>query len=284
MPWTHGWPWESFCSVTGAGALTTVALYVKQIRQVKNQLEAAHNNPQRQKNDVTNRTSASPPSEGAPRSPLLFPASGRAPQAGKCGSIPTRQSTRRAAAGGQRRVPLLGIVMRCGPLPWLGHGLRPGTLAQKAVLNVTPDGSEGGIWASDTGPAADPSGSVYVPTGNGTFDAALGGPRLQRFVLQLSLEGSSLVVRDYFTPHDQAQLSDGDADVGSSGPLFLPDQPGLHRHLLLQLTKGSNIYVIDRDRMGKFQPDRDAIVQRIRMTGGGYGAIKGLSPGFCNGL
>jgi hypothetical protein len=36
----------------------------------------------------------------------------------------------------------------------------PGTLAQKAVLNVTPDGSEGGIWASDTGPAADPSGSV----------------------------------------------------------------------------------------------------------------------------
>lgn len=88
---------------------------------------------------------------------------------------PTRQSTRCAAAGGQRRVPHLGIVMRCGPLPWLGHGLRPGTLAQKAVLNVTPDGSEGGIWASDTGPAADPSGSVYVPTRNGTFDAALGG-------------------------------------------------------------------------------------------------------------
>ena len=149
----------------------------------------------------------------------------------------------------------------------------PGTLAQKAVLNVTPDGSEGGIWASDTGPAADPSGSVYVPTGNGTFDAALGGRDYSDSVLQLSLEGSSLVVRDYFTPHDQAQLSDGDADVGSSRPLLLPDQPGLHRHLLLQPTKGSEIYVIDRDRMGKFQPDCDAIVQRIRMTGGGYGAI-----------
>src|SRR2546430_16007708 len=27
----------------------------------------------------------------------------------------------------------------------------PQTLEQKAVLNVTPDGSEGGIWASDTG-------------------------------------------------------------------------------------------------------------------------------------
>jgi hypothetical protein len=102
---------------------------------------------------------------------------------------------------------------------------------------------------------------------------ALGGRDYSDSVLQLSLEGSSLVVRDYFMPHDQVQLSDGDADVGSSGPLLLPDQPGLHRHMLLQPTKGFNIYVIDRDRMGKFQPDRDAIVQRIRMTGGGYGAI-----------
>jgi hypothetical protein len=42
-------PWMSlgiFLLGTGAGALTTVALYVKQIRQLKNQLEAAHNNPQ----------------------------------------------------------------------------------------------------------------------------------------------------------------------------------------------------------------------------------------------
>jgi hypothetical protein len=149
----------------------------------------------------------------------------------------------------------------------------PGTLAQKAVLNVTPDGSEGGIWASDTGPAADAGGSVYVPTGNGTIDAASGGRDYGDSVLKLSPEGSSLVVSDYFTPHDQAQLSDGDADVGSSGPLLLPDQPGPHRHLLLQPTKGSEIYVIDRDRMGEFQPDRDAIVQRIRMAGGSYGAM-----------
>jgi hypothetical protein len=31
----------------------------------------------------------------------------------------------------------------------------PQTLAQKAVLNTTPDGDQGGIWASDTGPGAD---------------------------------------------------------------------------------------------------------------------------------
>ncbi len=147
------------------------------------------------------------------------------------------------------------------------------TLAQKAVLNTTPDGDQGGIWASDTGPGADTADNIYVPTGNGTFDASSGGRDYGDSVLKLMLQGSSIVVRDYFTPHDQARLSDGDADLGSSGPLLLPDQPGPHRHLLLQPTKGSMIYVIDRDQMGKFQPDGDAIVQRIRMAGGGYGAM-----------
>ncbi len=149
----------------------------------------------------------------------------------------------------------------------------PQTMAQKAVLNITPDGSEGGIWASDTGPAADASGNVYVPTGNGTFNAASGGRDYGDSVLKLAPEGSSLSIRDYFTPHDQAQLSNSDADLGSSGPTLLPDQPAPHRHLLLQPSKGAMIYVIDRDQMGKFHPDGDAIVQEIKMRGGGYGAI-----------
>jgi hypothetical protein len=149
----------------------------------------------------------------------------------------------------------------------------PQTLAQKAVLNVTPDGDQGGIWASDAGLGADTNGDIYVPTGNGTFDAASGGRDYGDSVLKLALQGSSIVVRDYFTPHDQAQLSDADADLGSSGPLLLPDQPAPHRHLLLQPTKGSTIYMIDRDRMGKFQSDSDAVIQRIHMHGGGYGAM-----------
>jgi hypothetical protein len=73
-------PWMAlgiFLLGTGAGALTTVALYVKQIRRLKNQLEAAHK--PRQKNDVTNRTSASPPSEGAPNDRHLYPREPSAP-------------------------------------------------------------------------------------------------------------------------------------------------------------------------------------------------------------
>lgn len=145
------------------------------------------------------------------------------------------------------------------------------TLAQHAVLNVSPDGSEGGIWLSDTGPAADVEGNLYVPTGNGTFNANSGGHDYGDSVLKL--DGSSLAIRDYFTPHEQERISEADADVGSSGPTLLPDQPGPHRHLLLQPTKDSTIYVIDRDRMGKFQNDSDALLQTVKMPGGGYGAM-----------
>jgi hypothetical protein len=147
------------------------------------------------------------------------------------------------------------------------------TLAQKAVLNVTPDGIQGGIWASDTGLGADASGNVYVATGNGTFDAASGGRDYGDSVLKVAVDGSSMVVRDYFTPFNQAQLNDSDADLGSSGPTLLPDQPGAHRHLLLQPGKGSMIYVIDRDQMGQFHAEGDAVLRRIHISGSGMGAM-----------
>lgn len=147
----------------------------------------------------------------------------------------------------------------------------PETLTQKAVLNVDPDGSEAGIWLSDTGPAVDSEGNLYVPTGNGTFDATSGGRDYGDSVLKL--DGSSLTVRDYFTPFDQEAILAGDSDVGSGGPTLLPDQPGPHRHLLLQPTKHSILYVIDRDQMGRFHADHDAVLQKIRMAGAGLGAM-----------
>jgi outer membrane protein assembly factor BamB len=145
------------------------------------------------------------------------------------------------------------------------------TLAQKAVLNVNPDGSEAGIWLADTGPAVDADGNLYVPTGNGTFDAGSGGRDYGDSVLKL--DGSTLAIRDYFTPHDQERISHDDNDVGSSGPTLLPDQPGPHRHLLLQPTKDSTIYVIDRDHMGQYHRDSDALVEIIKIPGPGLGAM-----------
>ena len=149
----------------------------------------------------------------------------------------------------------------------------PETLAQKAALNVTPDGNEGGIWESDTGPAADADGNVFVPTGNGTFNVSTGGKDYGDSVLKLGLKGSSLAILDYFTPRDQEHMADTDMDLGSAGPVLLPDQPGPHRHLLLQPSKDKRIFVLDRDALGKFHSNRDAIVQTQPVSGGGYGAM-----------
>jgi len=149
----------------------------------------------------------------------------------------------------------------------------PTTLAQKATLNLTPDGNEGGIWESDTGPAADAEGNVYVPTGNGTFNIPTGGKDYGDSVLKLGMQGSSLAVLDYFTPRDQDHMADTDMDLGSAGPVLLPDQPGAHRHLILQPSKDKRIFVLDRDALGKFHSNSDAIVQTQPVKGGGYGAM-----------
>jgi len=151
------------------------------------------------------------------------------------------------------------------------------TLNQTAVFNVTPDGREGGIWTSDAGIGVDEAGNLFVPTGNGTFSAGSGGSDYSDTVLKLGLT-KTFQVLDYFTPHDEPQLNADDADVGSAGPLLLPNQPGPHPHVLLQGTKAGVLYVLDRDRMGKYRPDRDDVLQKIQMAGGEYGA-----PAYWNG-
>lgn len=44
-------------------------------------------------------------------------------------------------------------------------------LKQLTIFNTSPDAGESGIWQSDSGPAADDDGNVYISTGNGVFDA-----------------------------------------------------------------------------------------------------------------
>ena len=200
------------------------------------------------------------------------PGNGRGSVKGTVAFDPLRENPR-AALTLTNNALYLTWASSCDVDPYHGWVMAydPQTLAQRAVLNVTPDGNEAGIWLADTGPAADADGYLYVPTGNGTFSAGNGGRDYGDSVLKL--DGATLAIRDYFTPHDQARINEGDSDVGSSGPTLLPDQPGPHRHLLLQPTKDSTIYVIDRDQMGKYQRDSDALVELIHMPGPGLGAM-----------
>jgi hypothetical protein len=150
------------------------------------------------------------------------------------------------------------------------------TLAQAAVLNLVPNGSEGGIWMSGAGPAADASGNVYLLEGNGTFDTTLdanGFPSQGDFgnaFVKLSTSGS-LRVGDYFTMSNTVSESANDDDLGSGGALVLPDlldDSGNLHHLALGAGKDSIIYVVDRDQMGKFDPNTNHDYQEVALPAG----------------
>jgi hypothetical protein len=163
----------------------------------------------------------------------------------------------------------------CDPdvLPYSGWimGYDEITLAQKYVLNTNPnglpistklpDGSGDGIWGAGGGLAAstDNPALIFVTTGNGPFDTNLvnGFPQNGDYGDTFLKLSPSLTVTDYFTPFNQFDLATQDHDFGSSGTLVLPglrDVNGVVRHLAVGCGKDSNIYIVDRDNMGKYIP------------------------------
>jgi hypothetical protein len=173
--------------------------------------------------------------------------------------------------GGQRAG--LGLSGGIVYVPFAGHGDRykywhgwivgydATTLAQKFVYCTTPDANEGGIWQSGAGVAIDATGNVYAETGNGSFDGMSGGRDLSESVIKVSPAGALV---DWFAPHDAVALSGADVDLGSAGPMILPDQTGLHPHLMIGSGKPGYLYVLDRDQMGHFNAvDDSQIVQKV---------------------
>jgi hypothetical protein len=77
----------------------------------------------------------------------------------------------------------------------------------------------------------------------------------------------SLGVVDYFTPFDQAAAAQNDTDLGSGGAVVLPDlidASGRVRHLVIGAGKDQNIYLADRDNLGKFNPqDNSNLYQEV---------------------
>lgn len=146
-----------------------------------------------------------------------------------------------------------------------------GTLAQQSVLNLVPNGSEGGIWMAGTAPAADASGNVFAILGNGDFDTALNAGGLPangdcgNCFVKIS-PAPPIALLDYFAPSNTVAESNADTDFGSGGPLLLPDlmdASGNTRHLAIGAGKDANIYVLNRDSMGKFSATANNIYQEI---------------------
>ncbi len=161
------------------------------------------------------------------------------------------------------------------------------TLAPTSVLNLVPNGSDGGIWMSGTAPAADASGNLFFIIGNGTFDTTLNASGFPvngdcgNCFVKLSTAGG-LKLADYFTPHNTVSESNADQDFGSGGGIVLmdvQDAGGNTRHLSVGAGKDSLIYVVDRDSMGKFNASTDQIYQEIS---GQLGGAVFAMPAFFN--
>ena len=167
------------------------------------------------------------------------------------------------------------------------------TLQQTQLLNLTPNGREGSIWMSGDGMAADSQGFIYLLDANGTFDSALdanGFPVSGDYgngMLKLSTNGK-LAVADYFETYNTTSESNGDIDLGSGGELLLPDQTdanGNAYHLIVGGGKDRNIYLADRDNLGKFNPASGPANSNLYewITGAMTGLIYS-TPAYFNGV
>lgn len=164
------------------------------------------------------------------------------------------------------------------------------TLQQTSVLNVTPNGpssphfgdGEGSVWMSGAGLAGDTQGNIYFLDANGTFDTTLnasGFPEHGDFgnsFMKVSTTGNVLAAADYFAAYNLQAESDADQDLGSGGAMLLPDlvdATGVTRHLAVGAGKDTNIYVVNRDNMGKFNASsNNAVYQELpnALSGGAY--------------
>jgi hypothetical protein len=163
------------------------------------------------------------------------------------------------------------------------------SLQQVGFWSVTPTGENGGIWQSGQGPAADADGNIYLMTGNGTFDASdADGKNYGESFVKLKLESGALVPKDYFAPCNKNFLNGLDMDLGSGGPVLIPDS-----NLLFGGGKEGVMYLLARDKLGKYVAGGDGelcdnpnVLQQFQATdlhvhGAGtmYGHIHG-SPVF----
>lgn len=187
----------------------------------------------------------------------------------------------------------LGWSSHCDFSPYTGWVMAysPSTLKQTAVLNLTPNGGDGSIWMSGDGIAADSGGNLFLLDANGKFDTTLdanGFPSDGDFgnsILKLTTGSGKISVADYFVQYNTISASGADLDLGSGGIVLLPDvkdAAGTPRHLLVGGGKDQNLYIADRDNLGKFNAggsDNSNLYQELP----GVGSIFS-TPAFFNGV
>jgi hypothetical protein len=123
------------------------------------------------------------------------------------------------------------------------------TLVQSGIFATVPTGTKGGgVWQSGRPPAVDGLGNVYVFTGNGYQSGYNGTNAFSESVLKLN-PANQLALVDWFTPSNWSALDGQDLDLGSSGPLVVPNTSPA---LLAGGGKAGTFYLLNTSNLGQF--------------------------------
>jgi hypothetical protein len=183
----------------------------------------------------------------------------------------------------------LAWASHCDIRPYTGWimGYNINTLAQTAVLNLTPNGNDGAIWGAGAGMAADAPGNIFLLDANGYFDTTLtatGFPSQGDYgnaFLKLSTAKGGLAVSDYFEMYNENQENNSDTDLGSGGAMLLNqnDSTGKLWQLAVGAGKDGNLYVVDRTNMGKFHTTNQLLQEVVGGLPGGMWSMPAASGG-----
>ncbi len=136
-----------------------------------------------------------------------------------------------------------GLAGDCGDYHGYVETVAESTGVEQHQWNDTSQsgGREGGMWAP-SGPAVNSSGNIFVTTGNGS-STDITAYDFGDSVLKFS---PALALRSWFAPgppQTWASLNAGDTDLGSVGPILLPNG------LLFAIGKGGRGYLLNQSAL-----------------------------------
>ena len=189
-----------------------------------------------------------------------------------------------------------GFASHCDRQPYVGYvvGVDARTGRQTAMFATETGNSKAGagIWQSGGGLVSDGKGQIIFTTGNGVSPSPRPGKKpphqLAESVVRLQVQKNrTLKASDFFSPVNNSNLDTDDADLGSGGPLAVPDGYGTkaHPHLLVQVGKDGRVFLLDRDDLGgsgQKSGKKDDVLQTVGPYHGvwGYPSFWGGGSGY----
>jgi hypothetical protein len=177
-----------------------------------------------------------------------------------------------------------GFGAMCDVQPFKGWivGVSTAKARITALWTASPGTSGAGLWQSGAALVSDGPDRIFVVSGNGYASTPDGKyasdeppSRLAESVIRLHVQPDGTLKADnFFSPYDAPSLDNWDADLGSGGPVALPDGyfgTTSHPHLMMLAGKQGYVYLLDRDHLGgqRMGPGgSDDVISRVGPYGG----------------